>query len=64
MLKEQASNSKKDKEELKVMLEDISHQLKTPLTAINIYIDNLLDNDIDYKTRNEFLKEIKKDIIL
>lgn len=62
MLKEQASNSKKDKEELKVMLEDISHQLKTPLTAINIYIDNLLDNDIDYKTRNEFLKEIKKDI--
>ena len=62
MLKEQASNSKKDKEELKVMLEDISHQLKTPLTAINIYIDNLLDNDIHYKTRNEFLKEIKKDI--
>lgn len=62
MLKEQASNSKKDKEELKVMLEDISHQLKTPLTAINIYIDNLLDNDIDYKIRNEFLKEIKKDI--
>lgn len=62
MLKEQASNSKKDKEELKVMLEDISHQLKTPLTAINIYIDNLLDNDIDCKTRNEFLKEIKKDI--
>lgn len=62
MLKEQASDSKKDKEELKVMLEDISHQLKTPLTSINIYIDNLLDNDIDYKTRNEFLKEIKKDI--
>lgn len=62
MLKEQASNSKKDKEELKIMLEDISHQLKTPLTSINIYIDNLLDNDIDYKTRNEFLKEIKKDI--
>ena len=61
-LKEQASNSNKDKEELKVMLEDISHQLKTPLTSINIYIDNLLDNDIDYKTRNEFLKEIKKDI--
>lgn len=44
------------------MLEDISHQLKTPLTSINIYIDNLLDNDIDYKIRNEFLKEIKKDI--
>ena len=62
MLKEQASNSKKDKEELKIMLEDISHQLKTPLTSINIYIDNLLDNDIDYKIRNEFLKEIKKDI--
>lgn len=62
MLKEQASNSKKDKEDLKIMLEDISHQLKTPLTSINIYIDNLLDNDIDYKIRNEFLKEIKKDI--
>ena len=42
MLKEQASNSQKDKYALKESLEDISHQLKTPLTAITIMLDNVL----------------------
>ena len=33
MLKEAAENSSKDKLNLKKSLEDISHQLKTPLTS-------------------------------
>ena len=63
MLKEAALNSNKDKLNLKKSLEDISHQLKTPLTAINILLDNLLDNpDMDEKTRMEFLKDISRNI--
>ena len=37
MLKEESEISKKDKDNLKMSVEDISHQLKTPLAALNIY---------------------------
>lgn len=63
MLKEQAENSKKDKIGLKTSLEDISHQLKTPLTSINIMLDNLLDNpNMDEQTRIEFMNYIKREV--
>lgn len=63
MLKEQAENSKNDKISLKKSLEDISHQLKTPLTSITIMLDNILDNpNMDLKTRNEFIKDIQREI--
>ena len=63
MLKEQAENSKNDKIGLKKSLENISHQLKTPLTSITIMLDNILDNpDMDVETRNEFIKDINREI--
>ena len=63
MLKEIASNNLKDKQNLKNSLEDISHQLKTPLTSILVMLDNLIDNeDMDKDTKNEFLHSIKKEI--
>lgn len=63
MLKEQAENSNKDKINLKCSLENISHQLKTPLTSISIMLDNLLDNPhMDEYTRNDFIKDINKEI--
>lgn len=63
MLKEQAENSKNDKLGLKKSLEDISHQLKTPLTSITIMLDNILDNpDMEVNTRNEFIKDINREI--
>ena len=63
MLKEQAENSAKDKINLKNSLEDISHQLKTPLTSITIMLDNILDSpDMDLQTRNEFIKDIYREI--
>ena len=63
MLKEQAENSAKDKINLKNSLEDISHQLKTPLTSITIMLDNILNSpDMDLQTRNEFIKDIYREI--
>ena len=61
--KEVAENSVKDKINLKDSLSDISHQLKTPLTSINIMIDNIIDNpNMDKKTRIDFINNIKRQI--
>ena len=62
MLREQAENSTKDKKEVKKSIEDISHQLKTPLTSILINIENITENpNMDEKTKEKFLKEIKRE---
>lgn len=63
MLKEQADNSINDKNSLMTSLADISHQLKTPLTGINIMLDNIKENDnMDEKTRKDFINEISRQI--
>lgn len=64
MLKEVAENSVNDKISLKDSLTNISHQLRTPLASISVMIDNIIDNpDMDCKTRNEFIKDIRREII-
>ena len=64
MLKESAENSNQDKINLKKSLEDISHQLKTPLTSILILLDNLIDDpNMNAETRNDFITDIKREII-
>ena len=63
MLKEAADNSNVERINLKKSLEDISHQLKTPLTSVLILLDNLIDNpEMDNETRDEFIRDIKKEI--
>ena len=64
MLKEAALNSNKYKLNLKKSLEDISHQLKTPLTSILVLLDNLIDEpDMDSSIRNDFIIDIKRNVI-
>ena len=60
-LKEERDISLNDKKLLKENLENISHQLKTPLTVISISIDNILDNEkITEKKKKELLIGIRK----
>ena len=64
MLKELAENSIHDKKLLKDSLSDISHQLRTPLTAISVMLDNLIDNpDMNLELRQEFIKDIRRETI-
>ena len=64
MLKESAENSNKDKINLKKSLEDISHQLKTPLTSILVMLDNIIeDPDMDINVRNDFVRDIKRNVV-
>ncbi len=63
MLREIADNSLNDKLNLKKSLEDISHQLKTPLTSILVLLDNLIDDTkMDLSTRLDFYTNIKREI--
>jgi signal transduction histidine kinase len=55
----QAKLLKKDKTELSNALSDISHQLKTPLTSMNIMIDLLADENLPDEKKNEFLDSIR-----
>ena len=63
MLKEKAEISQRDKINLKESLQNISHQLKTPLTSISIMLDNILNDDnMDINIRKEFIEDIIKEI--
>lgn len=64
MLKEAAENSSKDKLNLKKSLEDISHQLKTPLTSILVMLDNIIeDSNMEETIRNDFIVDIKRNVL-
>lgn len=63
MLKEESEISRQDKEKIKMSVEDISHQSKTPLTSIMIMLDNLKDNpNMDEDTKQKFIFEISKQV--
>ena len=60
-LKEQSELLIKDKKYLEEVLEDISHQIKTPLTSMYM-INDILSNEKDEKIRKEFLLKNKNQI--
>jgi len=63
-LREAADNSNADKLNLKKSLEDISHQLKTPLTSILVMLDNIIDDpEMDTEVREEFIRSIKRETV-
>ena len=59
LLKEEKEKTLKEKKNLEVILSDISHQIKTPLTSMYVINDLLLDNNLDTKKKKEFLNKNK-----
>lgn len=62
MLREQAEALKEDKLEMADALSDISHQLKTPLTAMLMMTDLLCDGDLSEQKRTEFTGKIRSQL--
>lgn len=62
LLNEQTRNLNIDKENLKKSLENISHQLKTPLTSINLILENLAKDNLTKSEYERKIMEIKHKI--
>lgn len=57
-LREQTENLKNDKVFLADSIADISHQIKTPLTSINLILNFLREEDITYERRMDLVMEL------
>lgn len=58
MLKLQNTKLLNEKNEIKSLISDISHQLKNPLANLKIYVSLIMDEDIEPLMRMEYLKNI------
>lgn len=52
----------KEKDNIKELISDISHQIKTPIANINIYNDMLIYHELDNEKEKEFLNNMKLQI--
>ena len=59
-LREQQERMKSEKIELADSLADISHQIRTPLTSINLIVTMLGGSDVTPEKRRELLHKLKK----
>lgn len=63
MLNEKSRISLNDKLALKESLSDISHQIKTPLTSVNLMLDNLINNkELSDNKRKKLLLDVRRKI--
>jgi len=61
MLKEQSDMLQKEKQYLSELLEDIAHQIKTPLSGMYM-MNDILENDNEEQIKKDFIKRNKKQI--
>ena len=57
-LHEQYSTERERNESLAEMLENISHQMKTPLSVVTIMSENLMEEELDPETREKCIRSI------
>lgn len=62
ILKAQNARIKKERDEIKLLISDISHQLKTPLSNLKLYYELLQDNSISKEEYTEFSKNMQSQI--
>lgn len=63
LLQKSAEMDKKRAKNMEIALADISHQLRTPLTSLQITLDNIYENpEINLATRQEFLRTASRQV--
>ncbi|MHB8065496.1 MAG: sensor histidine kinase, partial [Ruminiclostridium sp.] len=62
ILRMQNSKLQIEKDEIKSLISDISHQLKNPLANLNIYTTFLMDEEISRENRREFVRNINSQL--
>ena len=58
-LKEQTEQLSSDKIQLTKAIEDIFHQLRTPLTTMNLVVTLLASEELDYEKRLQYTRQLK-----
>lgn len=63
VLREAAENNQKARQQLETALADISHQLRTPLTSMQVLVDNIHDDpNMPVAVRQDFLRSISRQV--
>lgn len=63
LLREAADSNQKAKQQLENALADISHQLRTPLTSMQVMVDNIYDDPkMPLAVRQDFLRSISRQV--
>lgn len=62
ILRMQNEKLKNDKNEIKSLITDISHQLKNPLANLKVYTSILMNEEIDNNDRNEYIRNINSQL--
>lgn len=53
---------KEERDCIKSLIGDISHQIKTPISSINLYSETLLSNEISIEENNDFVSLISEQV--
>lgn len=57
------SESNREKKEIQEMISEITHQIKTPVSNINMYCEMFSDPDISYVESKQFIEIIRQQLI-
>ena len=62
VLGRQAERAEEEKEQVKSLVSNMSHQLKTPLANLSVYTDILCSHELDAQKKGETAEKIKKQV--
>jgi len=62
VLGKQIENAEEEKEQVKSLVSNMSHQIKTPLANLSIYTEILRNQELEEKKKDEAAEKIKKQI--